>query len=218
MGLLVHLLETSKSLAWGSWCARFRAHLSPHFSVKSLVVEWFFHSLRMILPCSCLHGIFEVISGIFGDFKVFYIAYETWALWIKIRYAYQSILEHSEWSPRSPQTPKASQHFKDAIMPREASIPPNKWTIRGKWLGIQANQFLLRANGLQTSRKRVQIWRKPRSKVQSGKYIGHSGDWCLNYKEIFSNVLGTSKLIHSGEWCLTSTLFDSLQVKSKGYL
>ena len=35
----------------------FRAHLFPYCSVESRVLECFLHTLRMILPCSCLHGV-----------------------------------------------------------------------------------------------------------------------------------------------------------------
>jgi hypothetical protein len=35
----------------------FRAHLSPHSSVKSRVLYQLLHILGMVLPCSCLHGV-----------------------------------------------------------------------------------------------------------------------------------------------------------------
>ena len=52
------------------WCAHFRTHLYPHYSVESrcfTLVSYMFHS---ILPCSCLQGVlrsFQVLRRFWGQ-------------------------------------------------------------------------------------------------------------------------------------------------------
>ena len=66
----------------------------------------------------------------FGDFKVFYVAYETSMLWSRIRHAYRSLSKHSKSQPRAVQSSRTFRTFKDTV-----------------WHGIQAIRPSIRSNG-----------------------------------------------------------------------
>ena len=67
---LVSLLGTTKGLAWGSWCARFRAHLHPHYGVESRhfsLFYIFYTRFYLVLVSAVFWGYFRYFRRFRGE-------------------------------------------------------------------------------------------------------------------------------------------------------
>ena len=101
----------------------FRAHLTPHCSVESRVLECFLHTLAwfyLALVSTVFWGNFRY----FWDFKVFYMAYETSMLWSKIRNAYGTLSKQSKSQPRALQSSRTFRTFKGTFWHEIQAIRP----------------------------------------------------------------------------------------------
>ena len=132
----------------------FRAHLSPHCSVESRILEYFLHTLRMILPCSCLHGVLR-------EFQVFLEISRYFTLRTRLRCfdrrldtrtkAFPSILILPQGPPK---VRKASKASKDENRPSRKAFgqidaPFERMnTDSGEWMIALVECCWIRANDL----------------------------------------------------------------------
>ena len=128
----------------------FIAHLSPYCSVESRVLECFLHTLRMILPCSCLHGVLR-------QFQVFSEISRYFTLRTRLRCFDGRLDTNMEPSPSTPSHPRE---------PRKAQRPSDISKIHSE-TEIKAfnNQF---------------GWMKApfdRMELYSGEWLIASGEW-----------------------------------------
>ena len=132
----------------------FRAHLSPHCSVESRILEYFLHTLRMILPCSCLHGVLRELQA-FSEISRYF------TLRTRLRRFDRRLDTHTEAFPSIlilPQGPrkvqKASKASKDENRPSRKAFgridaPFGRMdTDSGEWLIALVECCWIRANGL----------------------------------------------------------------------